>query len=242
MAVRSTGRSTSASSTLTFSGGPTVDNAAGTGPGTINDTGVGTTLYFDNTQTFNKATINLGNVSYYDYLYSDDVSGAGGQVLTLASGVTIDVQGYAEIEGGQLFRRRHRQQGRHQRSRTGDLLIFAGNSLTNSGTIAGASSGGALTIEVTTFTNQGALAISNGNSLTVASTSFNNTGTISVNGTSGLAVRRQFDRRATRDCRCGVRGAARLCRHAQQCRRDVCHRRRRSWSEARLTAVRSSAR
>ena len=43
--------------------GTMVNNAAGTGAGTINDTGYGSTLYFDNTQTFNNATINLGSTS-----------------------------------------------------------------------------------------------------------------------------------------------------------------------------------
>ena len=41
--------------------GTVVNNAAGNGAGTINDN-CGT-LIFDNTQTFNNATINLGNAS-----------------------------------------------------------------------------------------------------------------------------------------------------------------------------------
>ena len=48
--------------TVHFASGTVVNNAAGTGAGTINDTGDDSTLYFDNTQTFNNATINLGNV------------------------------------------------------------------------------------------------------------------------------------------------------------------------------------
>src|SRR5580658_10888259 len=40
--------------------GTTVNNAAGTGAGTINDTGQYSCIYFENTQTFNNATINLG--------------------------------------------------------------------------------------------------------------------------------------------------------------------------------------
>ena len=46
-----------------LAGGTVVNNAAGTGAGTINDTGDDSTLYFDNTQTFNNATINLGSTS-----------------------------------------------------------------------------------------------------------------------------------------------------------------------------------
>jgi hypothetical protein len=45
--------------------GTAVNNAAGTGGGTINDTGYDGYLYFDNTQTFNNATINLGSTAGY---------------------------------------------------------------------------------------------------------------------------------------------------------------------------------
>ena len=92
--------------------------STGSGPGTINVTGEYASLYFDNTQTFDNATINLGNAtSYYDYLDVADVSGAGNQVLTLGSGVTIDIVGYAQISAGRLFRRRDRQRGRRSTDR-----------------------------------------------------------------------------------------------------------------------------
>jgi hypothetical protein len=77
--------------------GTVVNNAAGTGAGTINDTGFASYLYFDNTQTFNSATINLGSTSgfgKYSVLEEYDLTGAG-TVLTLGSGVTIDESGYA---------------------------------------------------------------------------------------------------------------------------------------------------
>ena len=73
-----------------------VNNAADTGAGTINDTGLGSYLYFDNTQTFNNATINLGNASGIQLL-EYDLTGAG-TVLTLGSNVTIDESGSAYIE------------------------------------------------------------------------------------------------------------------------------------------------
>ena len=69
-----------------------MNNAAGTGAGTINDTGDDSSLYFDNTQTFNNATINLGSTSGYSYLDEYDTTGAG-TVLTLGSNVTIDESG-----------------------------------------------------------------------------------------------------------------------------------------------------
>ena len=168
--------------------GTVVNNAAGTGPGTINDTGVDTSLYFDNAQTFNNATINLGNVSYYDYLYSDDVSGAGSQVLTLGSGVTIDVQGYAEIYGTTYSGDGIVDKGVINDTTAGDRLTIAGNAFTNAGTITDTASGGSLTIESNTFTNQGTITVENDQTVTVQSgTTFNNSsGTISVDGTSAF--------------------------------------------------------
>ena len=57
-------------------------------------------LYFDNTQTVTNVTINLGNTSgYWDQLSAYDTADAGNQVLTLASSVTVDVQGNAIFNG-----------------------------------------------------------------------------------------------------------------------------------------------
>ena len=83
---------------VSLANGTVVNNAAGTGAGTINDTGAGSEVYFDNTQTFNNATINLGS---HDGSYLDeyDLTGAG-TVLTLGSNVTIDESGYAQISTG----------------------------------------------------------------------------------------------------------------------------------------------
>ena len=143
-------------------------NAAGTGPGTINVTGEYADLdFFDNTQTFNNATINLGNtIGYTDTLYAYDTAGAGGQVLTLASGVTVDVVGYAAITSS---------------SSSGDGIV-------NKGVINDTTSPnvGSLTIEGNAFTNQGSINVENGQNLTVDSTTFANTGTITVDGTSAV--------------------------------------------------------
>ena len=57
-------------------------------------------LEFDNGQTVSGVTIDLGNsTGYYAFLYENDTTGAGNEVLkTLATNVTIDVVGNAQIE------------------------------------------------------------------------------------------------------------------------------------------------
>ena len=86
-----------ANTNVDIANGTVVNNAAGTGAGTINDTGQSSFLFFDNTQTFNNATINLGNATgYSSFLYEFDTTGAG-TVLTLGSKVTVDESGYAQI-------------------------------------------------------------------------------------------------------------------------------------------------
>ncbi len=149
---------------VNLASGTGVNNAAGTGAGTINDTGEYSYLQFDNTQTFNNATINLGNTSgYTSYLYEYDVTGAGDQVLTLGTGVTIDESGDAQIYTGSYAGDGIVDQGNISQTASGSTLTIDGSgSLTNSGTITAASSGGTLTIEPTTFTNSGTLAVSNG--------------------------------------------------------------------------------
>jgi hypothetical protein len=59
-------------------------------------------------------------------------------------------------------------------SGTSNHLYFYGNSLTNSGTITGASSYGSLIISDTTFTNSGTIDISNGETATIDVTTFTN--------------------------------------------------------------------
>ena len=155
-----------------------VNNAAGTGAGTINDTGENSLLYFDS--TFNNATINLGNTSGgFSFLEKFDSSGAG-TVLTLGSGVTIDESGNAEIGMGNVFGDGIVNQGNIKQSGTSSILQIQGNSLTNSGTITAASSGGILTIDTTTFTNDGSINISNGKLITIEPATFTNDGAIDI--------------------------------------------------------------
>jgi hypothetical protein len=164
-----------------------VNNAAGTGAGTIDDTGDGSGLNFNNTQTFNNATINLGNTSEYSYI-EDGATGAEA-VLTLGSGVTIDASGNGDITDGGGFGDAIINQGAITQSGAGSNLVIESNSFTNSGTITAASSGGALWIDVTdvanSFTNSGTLAVSNGDTVHVQ-TAVTGTGTDTISGASTL--------------------------------------------------------
>jgi hypothetical protein len=154
--------------------GTTVVGSSGSGPGTINDTGEASQLFFDNTQTFNNATINLGSTSgNSSYLYENDTTGAG-TVLTLGSGVAIDESGSSEVFTGNYSGDGIVNQGAIKQSGTSSYLNIYGNSLTNSGTITGAASDGTLTIDTATFTNSGTIDISNGETATIEPTTFTN--------------------------------------------------------------------
>jgi hypothetical protein len=171
---------------LHLASGTVVNNAKGTGAGTINDTGYDSTLYFDNTQTFNNATINLGYTpGYYGYLEDYDSTGAG-TVLTLGSNVTIDESGYGYIADSGYAGDGIVNKGAINQSGTGSYLTFNGNSFTNSGTITAGSSGGTLTIAPTTFANSGTLAVTNGDAVTIEATNFSNTGSITLASASSL--------------------------------------------------------
>ena len=101
--------------------GTVVNTAAGKAGGTI-DIGERSKPFFDNTQTFNNATINLGSTSpgYNDLIEHDSTE--AGTVLTLGSNVTIDESGHAQIETGN----------------------DAGDGIVNQGNISQTASGGAL--------------------------------------------------------------------------------------------------
>ena len=171
-----------ANTNVDIANGTVVNNAAGTGAGTINDTGQSSFLFFDNTQTLNNATINLGNATgYSSFLYNSDTTGAG-TVLTLGSTVTVDESGYAQIRDSGSAGDGIVNQGTISQTASGADLQNYGNSFTNGGTITAASSGGSLAIDTTTFTNNGAIDISNGETVTIEPTNFSNAskGVISV--------------------------------------------------------------
>jgi hypothetical protein len=158
---------TGAGAYVQLASGTTVVGSSGPGPGTINDTGSASYLYFDNTQTVSDDTINLGNTGGgYSHLYEFDRYRAGNQVLTLASNVTVHVQGDAEI---------------HSSDKPGDGVV-------NDGAIDVTGSGGDLIIDPRTFTNKGTIDVANGGSVTIAPTNQRVTGkgTDTISGDSTL--------------------------------------------------------
>jgi fibronectin-binding autotransporter adhesin len=170
---------------VNIAGDTVVNNAAGTGAGTIDDTGDSSRLYFDNTQTFNNATINLGGASGdTSYLEEDDTTGAG-TVLTLGSNVTIDESGIAQIETGGDTGDGIVNQGNISQTASGAYLAIYGNSFTNSGTIAAASSG-AMLVDPAAFANSGTLAVSNGGAIDIEATTASLGGATSGAGTLEL--------------------------------------------------------
>ena len=167
--------------TIYLARGTVVNNAAGTGAGTINVTGGSSSLNFDNTQTFNNATINLGAGQGGSSLSENDLTGAG-TVLTLGPGVTIDESGEALIDTGGDAGDGIVNQGKINQTASGGALDIVDNSFTNSGTITAGSSGGALTIDTSTFTNNGAIDISNGETVTIDPTTFTNLSATTLTG------------------------------------------------------------
>ena len=138
------------------SNGLTVKGAGGVGNGTINADGVGSDyLYFQDTQTLDNVTVNLGSKSGYDQLYEYDTTGKGG-TLTLGSGATVNVTSsagyYAEITD----------------------YGYKGDGVVNDGTINAASSGSILRIDPTSFTNNGKIVVSNGAAGTISAGTFAN--------------------------------------------------------------------
>jgi hypothetical protein len=170
-----------------------VKNAAGTGPGTIYDTGYDSTLYFDNTQTFANGIINLGSAGgYYSFLTADDTTGAG-TVLTLASTTTVNATSGAYIEDSGGAGDGIVNQGTI--NQTSGYLIFAGNSFTNAGTINASGADDTLTIQTTTFSNTGAINLSgagNAFNITPGGANWSNTGSIKVSSGAELFLSGAF--------------------------------------------------
>jgi hypothetical protein len=161
---------------VTIANGTAVNNAAGTGAGTINDTGQYSDLYFANTETFDNATINLGNASSsYSYLEEYDSINAP-TILTLGPNVTVNESGNATIDDGSNTSGRVGDaivnQGIIKQTGTGSNMSIGVQSgstgfFTNDGTINAASSAGNLIIETTTFTNDGKISMSNGDTVAI---------------------------------------------------------------------------
>jgi hypothetical protein len=118
--------------------------AEGTGAGTI-DVGYASNVYFQNTQTFDDATINLsGGVGGYG-IHQQDTTGKGA-TLTLGVNLTVDSstasygQGYTGIFGG----------------------TYARDAIVNDGVIDVSTRDGRFSIDARTFTNAGTIDIGGG--------------------------------------------------------------------------------
>ncbi len=117
-------------------------------------------------------------------LYEYDTADAGNEVLTLASSVTVDVVGFAQILGSTASGDGIVNQGVIVIDQTpGDgILSITPLAFTNSGTIeAGATTASeSLLIESSTFTNSGTLDVAVGGTVNIQPITFTNSGTIDV--------------------------------------------------------------
>jgi hypothetical protein len=158
---------------VTLEGGASVVGVGVPGPASILDTGAGSSLLLQGSETLNSAVVTLGNAGTAAVLGTSDAWLASsattavlGQNLTLqqaASLATIEANGSPYALG------------------FSDTLI-------GEGLIAGAIAGGQLHISgYGTFINQGSISLSNGDTLTAAPSVFSNTGTISV-GAGSTAI------------------------------------------------------
>jgi hypothetical protein len=168
-----------------FASGTTVVGSSGSGPGTINVTGEFYVLFFDNTQTVSNDTINLGNSTDLAELSGYDTTGAGNQILTLASSVTVDVVGNADIEGGDSWGDGIVNQGTIDQKGSGSSLYILPDTFANSGAIDAEAANGSLLIYPITFTNSGTINVANGEAATIEPT-VTGTGTDTISGDSTL--------------------------------------------------------
>jgi hypothetical protein len=144
----------------------------GAGRGTVNVTGPSAELYLDNTETVSSATILLENSGGdYDYLYEYDTGNVGNQVLTLASNDTVDVQGFAYIEGSSPSGDKIVNKGLIEQTGNGGALFISPNAFTNSGTIDADATNATLDIEPGTFSNNGMIDVANGDLAYIGPTS-----------------------------------------------------------------------
>jgi len=171
---------------LTVTDGITLENAAGTGPGTV-DLAFDSDLYVNGNTTLNNATINLDG--YHDsddnYIYSQEDSNSPA-VLTLGSGLTINAIGY-----GNAYLEDFGSVG-DGIVNDGTINAFVpltvyGNSFTNSGTITDNSH---IRIDTYDFSNSstGTIAIGAGATFDLDATNLDDDGTISFNGTGDTLI------------------------------------------------------
>ena len=143
--------------------GLTAKGEGGVGNGIVNLTGNRSELFFENSQTFDNATIKIGNKSGSAVIEEQDTNGRN-STLTLGVDLTIDQTGkFATITSGR----------------------FASDTVVNQGTIDAAYKGGLFDVGFSVyngvFTNAGLIAVSNGDTLALGG-SWTNVGTITATG------------------------------------------------------------
>jgi hypothetical protein len=167
-------------STMTVVNGLTATGANGTGAGTINLGSQYSSVTFDDTQTFDNATITLGGYEsqLYDYTTYAAYVAAGYQTpaetLTLGANLTLDQTGSYGVLGSNGY------------GGTNATIV-------NDGTINAEASGGQFYINPTAFTNNGTITVSTGDSLYIQSQSFNNSGVLRANGGNILVASAEAD-------------------------------------------------
>ena len=132
------------SSSVIITNGLTATGASGTGPGTVNLTGMWGHVYFEGTQTFDKATINLGSsTGYDDAIYQYDNTGAGNETLTLGPNLIVNAASTNYVYIGTYY-------------------DYTGDGIVNEGTINAEGTNGRLFETALNFTNEGTITVTNG--------------------------------------------------------------------------------
>jgi hypothetical protein len=159
---------------VTLAGGASVVGVGGAGIASMLDTGAGSTLLLQGSETLDHAVLALGNAGAAAVLGTSDA--------WLASSATTAVLGaHLSVQQAGLLATIEANGSPYPSWELSDTLI-------NKGLIAGALTGGQLGISgFGTFINQGTITVSNGDTLTVAPSVFSNTGTILV-GSGATAI------------------------------------------------------
>ncbi len=149
---------------LVVTGGLTVNNAAGTGPGLIDITGDGSAaLIFADSETIDNLTINVGSNVGFDAL------NANGPTFVLGSNVVVNSVGSngLQLGGGAAVT----NNGRINAAVVGGIAAIDTGTFTNAGTISVAASKQVLSVtsEDGTVVNTGLLSVTNGGTLNVVS-------------------------------------------------------------------------
>ncbi|WP_284944528.1 Hint domain-containing protein [Acidisoma cladoniae] len=146
-------------STAQIKGGLTSEALGGTGAGSVTIDGDDSTLQFDDTETFNNATITMGSATGVDTL---DAEGT----LTLGAGVTVQTASDINV-----------------------VNLEGSGTIINDGTITANATDGEVNLETDSFVNNGAITVTGGTDLNVETGSaFTNAGTMTISDGSIASV------------------------------------------------------